>query len=277
MEKPIPIERAPKDFAWRDYCAIPRYQFLIELALPLPWLALSVWLYAGPFWFLGPIASFFFFLCCLRLNHEAIHNNLGIARRWDHVIMHGLSALMLGSNHADAFCHLQHHRDTMGDDDHEGHCAKMPLWQVLLYGPRFPVELNRAAWRQGGPVWRKRLMIDWALIALFAGAVLASGSRGWQLHLLFMALGQCLTAFFAVWITHQGTEGTGLAGRSQRGPMAWMAYHMFYHREHHLFPKVPVSRLKDLADGLDATVPGYAGARMPVVGRQADAARRARQ
>jgi fatty acid desaturase len=39
---------------------------------------------------------------------------------------------------------------------------------------------------------------------------------------------------------------------------------MFYHREHHLFPKVPVSRLKDLARRLDAEVPGYAASRLPV-------------
>ena len=258
------IERAPRNFAWQDFTAIPRYQFLIELALPLPWLLLSVWLYNGSLWFLGPIASFFFFLCCLRLNHEAIHNNLGLSRRWDHVVMHGLGALMMGSNHADAFCHLQHHKDTLGEDDHEGHCATMPAWKVLLYGPRFPVDLNLAAWRHGGPVWRRRLVIDWVLVLGFAGLCLASGVRGLQLHVLFMLIGQCMTAFFAVWITHQGTIGTGLAGRSQRGPMAWIAYQMFYHREHHLFPKVPVSRLKDLAEKLDRDVPGYAEARMPV-------------
>ena len=40
---------------------------------------------------------------------------------------------------------------------------------------------------------------------------------------------------------------------------------MFYHREHHLFPKVPVRHLPTLADRLDRTVPGYAAARLPVV------------
>nr|WP_241482276.1 fatty acid desaturase [Leisingera sp. ANG-Vp] len=40
---------------------------------------------------------------------------------------------------------------------------------------------------------------------------------------------------------------------------------MFYHREHHLFPKVPVSRLPELAGRLDAQVPGYAASRLPVV------------
>lgn len=265
MTQSSPIETAPPGLVWEDLRTPPRYQYLIELMLPVPWLVLSVVSFNGPYWFLGPVAAFFFFLCCLRLNHEAIHNNLGLGRRWDHVVMHGLSALMVGSNHADAFCHLKHHKDTLGSDDHEGHCARMTAGQVLLYGPRFPIDLNREAWRQGGPVWRRRLMIDWALVALFALASFASGIRGLQLHVAAMLVGQCLTAFFAVWITHQGTVGTGLAGRSQRGPLAWMAYQMFYHREHHLFPKVPVSRLKDLARRLDADVPGYAASRRAVL------------
>ena len=259
------IETAPRGFAWEDLRVIPRWQFLVELSLPLPWLAASIVLYNGPLWALGPVTSFFFFLCCLRLNHEAIHNNLGLPRACDHAVMHGLSVLMAGSNHADAFCHLKHHKDTLGPGDHEGHCAGMPLWQVLLYGPRFPLDLNRSAWREGGPVWRRRVLVDWVLVAAFALGCVFSGMRGLQLHLAAMVVGQCLTAFFAVWITHQGTTGTGLAGRSQRGPLAALAYQMFYHREHHLFPKVPVSRLPDLARRLDAQVPGYAAAHRPVL------------
>ncbi|WP_339107812.1 fatty acid desaturase [Thioclava sp. GXIMD4216] len=263
------FERAPKGVEYHDLTQIPRYQKYIELALPLPWFVGSLVLYAGPFWPLGFICSFMFFLCCLRLNHEAIHGNLGAPRAVDHAIMHGLSGLMLGSNHADAFCHLEHHRDMMGEGDHEGHCARMSFWEVLRYGPRFPVKLNTTTWARGGARWRRRLLVDWALVAalVLLGVLLPAAWGGGTLrfHLLAMALGQCLTAFFAVWITHQGTDETGLAGRSQRGPLAWVAYLMFYHREHHLFPKVPVSRLPELARRLDATVPGYAAGRQPVV------------
>ena len=259
-----PIETAPKGVEIADLCTVPRHRIWVELAIPLPWLALSWWLYAGPFWPLGAGASFMFFLCCLRLNHEAIHGNLGAPRWADHAVMHGLSALMLGSNHADAFCHLAHHRDTMGAQDHEGHCAKMTFAQVLRYGPRFPLDLNRAAWG-AGPRWRRRVVGDWLMVGSFVALVAASGAGFLWLHLAAMTLGQCLAAFFAVWITHQGTEGTGLAGRSQRGPLAFLAYHMFYHREHHLFPRVPVSRLPELARRLDAQIPGYAAERQPVL------------
>lgn len=259
------IERPPTGIQWADLTGMTRRQTLIELTLPMPWLALSLALFGSGLWWLGPLTSFMFFLTALRLNHEAIHGNLGLPRRGDNAVMHVLSVLMLGSNHADAFCHLQHHRDTMGPEDHEGHCGTLSFWQVLRYGPRFPVDLNRAAWRHGTQRWRRLIALDWLLIAAWVAVVSWSGERALLLHLAAMAAGQCFTALFAVWITHQGTEATGLAGRSQRGPLAWLAYLMFYHREHHLFPRVPVSRLPKLAARLDAQVPGYAESRKPVI------------
>lgn len=259
------MERPPKGVKWNDLTEMSRGRSLKELTLPLPWLLLSFGLYASPLWMVGPVASFMFFLCALRLNHEAIHGNLGLSRRADNWVMHGLSAVMLGSNHADAYCHLRHHKDPLGPEDHEGHCTHMKAWQVLLYGPRFPVDLNRACWRSGSARWRRLLLRDWAGVAMFVALCLWSGQTFLMLHLGAMAVAQCLTAFFAVWITHQGTEQSGLAGRSQRGVLARVAYLMFYHREHHLFPNVPVSRLPVLAERLDRDVPGYAATRLPVV------------
>lgn len=138
----VPRERTPHGIKWHDLTRISALRTMTELALPLPWLALSWVLYASPFWVFGGLASFMFFLCALRLNHEAIHGNLGLPRRGDTLVMFALSVLMTGSNHAVAFCHLQHHRSAMGPDDHEGACGHMTAWQVLKYGPRFPIDLN---------------------------------------------------------------------------------------------------------------------------------------
>lgn len=258
-------EKAPAGIVWHDLTPLNRWQILRELALPLPWLALSLALYDSTFWPLGAIGSFMFFLCALRLNHEAIHSNLGLGRRGDSVVMHVLSALMLGSNHAEAWCHMRHHKHAMGPDDHEGKCGRMTAWEVLRYGPRFPVDINLAAWRGGGARWRWRILRDWLAIAACVIAALWIGERALLLHLAAMFCAQCLAAFFAVWITHQGLNDSPLAARSQRGPMAAAAYLMFYHREHHLFPKVPVSRLPTLAARLDRDAPGFAASRAPVV------------
>lgn len=258
-------EKAPKGIEWHDLTPLSRWQTLRELTLPLPWLALSWALYASALWPLGAVGSFMFFLCALRLNHEAIHNNLGMGRSKDSVVMHVLSALMLGSNHAEAWCHMRHHKFAMGPDDHEGKCGTMTAWQVLRYGPRFPIDINLAAWRGGGARWRKRMVRDWVFIAGFVALALALGPRFLLLHLAAMIAAQCLSAFFAVWVTHQGLGDSPLAARSQRGPLARLAYLMFYHREHHLFPNVPVSHLPRLAERLDQGAAGYAASRQPVV------------
>ena len=74
-----------------------------------------------------------------------------------------------------------------------------------------------------------------------------------------MLVAQCLTAFFAVWITHHDTEHDGLGARTQRSRLVnLVTYNMFYHLEHHLFPAVPVKRLGRLAARLDAAVPEVA-------------------
>lgn len=259
------LERQPIGVAWHDLTGMTRLEQVRELTLPLPWLALSLALYASPLWVLGAGASFMFYLCALRVNHEAIHGNLGLSRRGDRLVFHALSFLMGGSNNAMAYGHLLHHKDTMGPKDFEGKCGHMRMFEVLRYGPGFIWEVNREAWHGSTPVGRRRIAIDWAL----NGALIALAFGLWlpwlMLHVAAMAMAQSLSAFFAVWITHQGAHEHGVMARSQRGLLARLAYLMFYHREHHLFPKVPVSRLPRLAERLDRDVPGYAAARLPVI------------
>lgn len=258
-------EKPPKNFVWQDLCDIPPWRRTGELLIPVPWLLVSWGLYAAGMWPFGLLASFMYFLCALRLNHEAIHGNLGLSRRGDFVVLHVLSAMMSGSNSSVAYSHMLHHRHAMGPGDHEGHCGRMSGLGALIYGPRFPYDLISACWKNGGAKWRRRLIRDAVCVIGAVGAMIATGLDFLMIHLAAMAVAQCLTAFFAVWITHQGTADSGLAGRSQRGILARVAYLMFYHREHHLFPQVPVSRLPELAERLDRDVPGYARNRLPVV------------
>ncbi|WP_291730120.1 fatty acid desaturase [Leisingera sp. F5] len=265
MCPPVSREPAPRNVIWQDLLPVTRRQRWGELTLPLPWLGLSWVLYASAFWPLGAGASFMFFLCALRLNHEAIHGNLGLPRRCDIAVLHSLSALMCGCNCSVAWSHMQHHRHAMGPGDIEGHCGHMSAGQVLRYGPRFPFDLINACWAQGGAKWRRRTLRDGICVAMLAGLILWSGQQFLLLHLAAMGAAQCMTAFFAVWITHQGTGNSGLAARSQRGGLAKAAYLMLFHREHHLYPQVPVSRLPELAARLDTQVPGYAASRVAVV------------
>ncbi len=249
--------------AWRDLVTMRRRDGLIECLHPLPWLALSLPAAAFGIWPLAALASFLLFLTALRLNHEAIHHNLGFTPRGHRIVLHALSALMLGSNSSVAFNHLHHHQKVGTDDDIEGRCGQMTLAQVLCFGPRFPVETHIYGWRKGGPALRRRMVIDLGLNLTVVATALATQWPPLLYHIAAMLTAQCLTAFFAVWITHHGCDGA-LIARTQRGRLLnLLSYNMFFHLEHHLFPAVPVSRLPALAERIDAAAPRL-GAKMVV-------------
>lgn len=256
---------ALRHIAWRDLVAMRPRDGLVECLHPVPWLILSFALVSTGLWLLAIPATFMFFLTALRLNHEAIHHNLGFGPRGHRFVLHGLSGLMLGSNSSVAFNHLHHHAKIGTPEDIEGKCGDMPLWQVLLYGPRFPVETHLYGWRHGGPRLRRRMAIDLALNLLVIGAALASQWEPLLYHVSAMLAAQCLTAFFAVWVTHHDCE-EGVVARTQRGRLLnRVSYNMFFHLEHHLFPAVPVSRLPTLAARLDAAAPKLAARMLMVV------------
>lgn len=243
---------------WRDLVPMRRRDGVIECLHPLPWLLGSWALAAARLWPLAAIASFMFFLTALRLNHEAIHRHLGFGARGHRLVMHGLSALMLGSNNAVAYNHLQHHAHLGTARDLEGKAGRMSGWRVLIYGPLFPIEMHRHAWARGGPALRRRMAIDAAGNALIVTAAAFVGPVLFY-HLAAMIAAQCLTAFFAVWITHHDLGAHDLEARTQRSPLINRAtYNMFLHLEHHLFPAVPVKRLAHLAARLDTAAPEIA-------------------
>jgi hypothetical protein len=120
-----------------------------------------------------------------------------------------------------------------------------------LDGPLFLTRLHQTAWRIGSQRQRRWIAAELFGIGtmILICASLGSGSP-WHWHATAMLFGECLTAFFAVWIVHHDTPDS--AGRTQRG--AWinrLSYNMFFHMEHHLYPAVPTPHLHLLADRLD--------------------------
>lgn len=244
---------------WRDLAPMRPADGVVECLHPLPWLLGSWALADAGLWPLAVGCSFMFFLTALRLNHEAIHGNLGFGPRGRRLVLHGLSAAMLGSNSAVAFNHLRHHRHVDTPRDVEGKCGRMSGWRVLAYGPVFPVEMHRAAWVEGGRAVRRRMGVDAALNLSVVAAAVATAWPPLVYHLGAVAVAQCLTAYFAVWITHHGCEGEELVARTQRSRIVnLLTYNMFFHLEHHLFPAVPVKRLAELARRIDAAAPEVA-------------------
>ncbi|HET7020550.1 MAG TPA: fatty acid desaturase [Xanthobacteraceae bacterium] len=135
--------------------------------------------------------------------------------------------------------------------------ARCSGWGALLLGPRFPIRLHRAALAGARPEQRRwiaaELVGNLAIGALVFGAFVPGAL---SFHLLAMAAGQCMTAFFAVWTVHHGCSRTGPLARTVRNRFrAAITFSMFFHLEHHLFPQVPTARLHILARRLDAAAP----------------------
>lgn len=252
------VRRDPrlKGIEWRDLTELRPLQKVWEITLSLPWLLASLVLYHHGWVLPGAVASFFFFLTGLRQAHGAQHYTLGVPRAAQDAILAGLSVLMLASMHAIQVTHLHHHRHCLDDEDVEASPAGLPAWGAILAGPGFILRLHRAAWRLAKPSKKGWIVAELAIVgAVVTGAiVLELPAARW--HVAAMAVGECLTGFFAVWTVHHGCDRHHHIARTQRG---WMknivSYEMFYHIEHHLFPAVPTVRLPELARRIDAVAP----------------------
>ena len=227
--------------------------------MPLPWLAVSLLLASLGHVLVALPVSFVFFLTGLRLVHDAYHYNLGLSRALTHTVMFALSVAMLGSMHAVRYNHLRHHKHCLQADDVEARSAKMKGWQAIAWGPVFPVLLHVTAWRGGNAMQRRFIVGELLAITILVAVAFATRSEFLEYHVIAMAAGQCLTAFFAVWTVHHDCEESSTMSRTLRN--RWkssIAFDMFFHAEHHLYPKVPTCRLSELAARIDAVAPDFA-------------------
>ena len=243
---------------WHDLLHLTRGEVVAELLISLPWLLGSLVLASLQAYALALACSFMFFLTGLRQVHNAFHFALGIRKFQTHCVMVLLSALMLGSMHAVQVNHLRHHRHCLGRDDVEAMSARMAWWQAIAIGPVFPVILHVSALRACTPNQRFLIIAELsANVAVLALVFLVLDFTSLQYHFYAMAIGQCLTAFFAVWTVHHGSTESRPVNRTMR---SWLlgdlTYNMFLHAEHHLFPAVPTRKLPELARRLDSVEPG---------------------
>jgi len=201
--------------------------------------------------------SFLFFLTGLRLVHNAFHSALGLSRRGTDFVLWVMSLVMLGSMHAVRFNHLQHHKESLGEHDVEGRHADLPAWRALLYGPVFPVLLHATALQKGDRRLRRTVVAELAMSAAWIALVFGFlDSSTLRYHVTAMLLGQCLTAFFAVWTVHHHCDRQHYIARTLRNRLKnLVTFDMFLHIEHHLFPRVPTCHLGELSRRIDRVAP----------------------
>jgi fatty acid desaturase len=244
---------------WRDLVALRPRDRVRELLLPLPWLLLSLLAARYGLLPLALFGSFYFYLTGLRLVHDAFHRNLGLPPWVNDGVQVALSVLMLGSMHAVRVTHLEHHRDCLGPEDTEGATARRGAAEALLSGLLFPLRLHAAALRLAAHRQLRWIVAELVLNVIAIPAALASGSRMLRYHVLAMAVGQVLTGFFAVWTVHHDCDRWDQLARTLRNRFkSALAFGMFYHLEHHLYPRVPTCHLPMLARRLDQAAPELA-------------------
>jgi fatty acid desaturase len=242
--------------AWRDLVTLRPEERLRELLLPLIWLLLGLLAARSGLYALALLGSFYFFLTGLRLVHDTFHRNLGLPGWVNEAVLAGLSVLMLGSMHAVRLTHLEHHRDCLGPEDAEGATARRSAASALFCGVLFPFQLHRQALRRATRRQRRWIVGELVLNGIWIAAVLGSGSRVLRCHVLAMAVGQSLTGFFAVWTVHHDCDRWHQLARTLRHRLkSAMVFGMFYHLEHHLYPRVPTCHLPRLAERLDQAAP----------------------
>ena len=133
----------------------------------------------------------------------------------------------------------------------------MAAWRTLLFGPVFPdpaprhgVNSRSTETAAGG---HQRTGHECRLDRLVFGPL---HFRVLRYHVIAMAIGQCLTAFFAVWTVHHHCDRTHYIARTIRNRIKnAVTFNMFRHIEHHLFPGVPTCHLTELSKRIDMVAP----------------------
>ncbi len=256
MDNSIFTTEKKKKIVWKDLVALSRTEIIHNLLISLPWLLLSFIFATLEHWPVAIFCSFVFFLTGLRQAHDAFHQSMGITKTGHHIVMFVLSIVMICSMHAVKHNHLQHHKHCLDDEDMEGASARMPWWKAILYGPVFIFLHHYHALKKGNAVTRKWVIAEILTIVFFGTIMLLWGSKIMIYHLIVMIIGEFFTAFFAVWTVHHDCEPEKIFSRTLRGRfLPSMFYNMFYHTEHHIFPKVPTTHLPELAKRIDEVFP----------------------
>jgi fatty acid desaturase len=253
----VPKRAALHQVQWVDLLDLKARDVWHELLISAPWFAGSLIAAQHGVFPIAVCCSFMFFLTGLRQVHNAFHYALGLPRIASDCLMFALSILMLGSMHAVQINHLRHHRHCLAADDIEAMGARLSALGAILLGPRYPWCLHRRALELATPTQRQWILCELAANCIWIGVVFfVFDFAVLRYHIAVMAMGQCLTAFFAVWTTHHGCKAPGDIARTIRNRIkAVITYNMFYHFEHHLFPAVPTCKLPILARRLDALAP----------------------
>jgi len=245
---------------WQDLISYKPWEVIKEISLPLPWFFLEIWAASNQHYVIMLFATFYFFLTCLRVSHNAFHYALGLSRQVTDLVMLVLSVFMMTSMRATQFTHMQHHRHCLKENDVEGYISRLSFWKMLLQAPLFTLRLHKEALRgsaKGGvrenvnqSFWIKTeiaLNIIWMIAVWFWWDIDAL-----KIHTVLMLLSHAVSPIFTVWSVHHDCEDDEHDSRTLRSKwLSFLACNMLFHLEHHTYPAIPTCHLPELAERLD--------------------------
>jgi fatty acid desaturase len=244
-----------KEVKWKDLVKLSLKDIIIENTISLPWLFVSLLLAYHKHYFFALPTYFFYFLTALRQSHNGYHNSLGTPKWITWLTLYINSILLIASMHAMKYSHLRHHKHCMEEEDIESMCAKMSPIKAIFYGPIFILKTHTSALNSGRKELVRDVWLEIISILLFIGLVFSFDIQFLIFHIVIMTIGEFLSGFFAVWTVHHDCDEHVFARSISPRWKNFLTYNMFYHIEHHLFPKVPTIHLPILAKRLKEKLP----------------------
>ena len=250
------LAKANSMIEWQDLRRLSRMQVLKNILFPIPLLALFWFCVAQGWWLVAFVVAFFSFSACFRLTHDCYHRSLGLPKVVTDMLLFILSGVLFCSTHAIRHTHLQHHRETLSDNDIEGTWARLPWYIALFAGIVFTLKIQWAGFTQSRPAQQKLVIIDLLIISSLLAITIITMHPILLAHIAIMLLGDMLVGFVGVWLLHHDLEAYDKEDMPARSERNWLTnlltFGQFYHREHHLYPAVPTDNLYKLAQRLDS-------------------------
>ncbi|MBA2496270.1 MAG: fatty acid desaturase [Acidimicrobiia bacterium] len=182
--------------------------------------------------------------------HDATHANLGVRRRTNDRLLSVLATVIFTSGHAVQATHRAHHRHLLSADDPEGYVDQLPMWRAFVEGPIYQYRLWQWA-RASHPELRRtvgREALGHVVLGIGSVAVLP-----WTIvpfvWTVVMLAGTTVFPVFGVKLVHDGRAEHAIdRSRTFRSRLLqFLVAGTLYHREHHLFPRVPTPHCAELA------------------------------
>jgi len=238
-----------------DLLRVSRGQRLLTLAYPFLWSAgyfgcayFEIW--AGA---VG-CAIALSFITYGSTSHDLVHRNLGLARPINDWLLCIIELLAIRSGHAYQAAHLHHHARFPHTDDIEALASRYSFLGAIAEGFVFQFRIVRWALRNAKA---QRIWIVGETLVCLLWLVAAVLTFPYTLiiaaHVALMVMGSWIIPLITSYLPHDPHGASELSQtRAFRGTVASvLAVEHLYHLEHHLFPAVPHTNWRTLAQRLD--------------------------